>query len=320
MIKFLVPDEVCSYCTLIEAINWIAYKSYPMEKWEDNFDRFSEGSDIRSITSYEEPEGTEIEKEMTLFFENNKDNNPFDSDEYKDLKKRKEAETERANLEEQIKRELETETAKHDLFIALKKGKISAYGMFYDNVKEGHSPLEWNDAKAWNSIYEEDFDDGAYDDKVYSLYKDDIFLNEQKVQKIPASYWRFEGISWNAGDMRCPDGRYLFIHFDFNDLIEIYEEEKPEYITIEKRGDCLFYNDELGKIKAPNKLGRKTVVDWDAVHVYIASQIVLSNGALQKQDSFAQDIQDWITKEFKKQVGLSTIKEKLKPYYQHFQK
>ena len=48
--------------------------------------------------------------------------------------------------------------------------------------------------------------------------------------------------------------------------------------------------------------------------------LVLEDEKLPKQDSFAQEIKDWIKSEFKKDVGISTIKAKLKPYYSLFQK
>ncbi len=321
MIKFLVPNEVCEYCTLIEAVDWITYKWYPMEKWEENEERFFEGSCAQSLVDeYEDPEETELDKEMSLFLEGNKDKDGFDSDKYKDLRERKSKETKEIQEKAEFVYDSDTEISKHNLFIALREGKISAYGIFYDKIKKDYTSSDWNNDKAWNSIHENDDIEDDYIEEVRDLYHESRFLNEEEVQKIPASYWRFEGITWNKGAMRCPEGRYFFIHFNFNDLISVFEEDKPEYVTVEKRGNLLFYNDELGEITTPKKLGRKTIINWDLVHPYITSQIITSRGKLSKQDSFAQDIQDWIASKFQKQVGLSTIKEKLKPYYQHFQK
>jgi hypothetical protein len=122
------------------------------------------------------------------------------------------------------------------------------------------------------------------------LYSEDIFLNEKKVQKIPASNWEFEGIKWDEGIMRWPEGRYVYIHLDFNELISIFEEEKAEYITIEKRGKCLF-DDDITDIKKENKKGQKQIIDCNEVRSYISYLIHNNyNGSLSKQDAFAQKI------------------------------
>lgn len=325
MIKFLIPDEVCEYCTLIEAIEWIAFKSYPVARWDDNWERFFEPSSIESFLSDEDIE-SELDKEFTLLYSKSKDGGVINETKLKELLNKRDQED--SLKEEKYQRDIED--AKHELFIALRKGEITAYGIFFDKVKEGYASSQWNDKKAWDSVGDdEDDEDDSSDDavdnsgKIHGLYSEDMFLNEKKVQKIPASYWRFEGVSWQFGKMRCPEGRYVYIHFDFNNIIEVFKEAEPEYVTVEKRNGHLFYiteDDKSDQRIIKKKLGRKTVVNWDLVHPYITSQIVESGGILSKQDSFAQDVQDWIVKELNKKVGISTIKEKLKPYYKTFQK
>lgn len=67
--------------------------------------------------------------------------------------------------------------------------------------------------------------------------------------------------------------------------------------------------------------GRKSKVNWDLVHPYIAYRIKeLKDDALKSQDALANEIQEWVDKELKVDVGLSTIKEKLKPYWDFFNK
>lgn len=88
--------------------------------------------------------------------------------------------------------------------------------------------------------------------------------------------------------MRWPEGRYVYIHLDFNELISIFEEEKAEYITIEKRGKCLF-DDDITYIKKENKKGQKQIIDCNEVRSYISYLIHNNyNGSLPKQDAFAQ--------------------------------
>ncbi len=90
MIKFLQAIEVCNYCTLIEAVEWITYRTYPIERME-NWDRFFEPSNIASM--YQELEETEIDKELTAFYEQSRDSDIFDSQKYKEIQSRKEQES-----------------------------------------------------------------------------------------------------------------------------------------------------------------------------------------------------------------------------------
>lgn len=326
MIKFLMPFDVCNYCTLIEAVEWVAYKAYPVAHDDDNDERFYEPSTLEAVYEDYEDFPTELDKEFELLYANKDQINEAEIREW-----RKKRELELKATEE--KYQSETEEAKHKIFLALKTGELTAYGVFFDKMKEGYSASQWREKKSWRAVGDDDDYDGDDEDEsqdtnvreVNSFYSEDMFLNEKKVQKIPQSHWRFEGISWNTGKSRSPDGRYIFIHFDFNELIKVFEEDLPEIFTVEKRGKYLFYKDENGQNLArkfsPNKLGRKVVVDWDMVHARIALKIQQSkDGRLPKQDSFAQEIKDWIANELKQDVGLSTVKAKLKPYYAIFQK
>lgn len=320
MIKFLMPFDVCNYCTLIEAVEWIAYRAYPMAHDEDNHERFYEPSTLDAV--YEDPENeiSDLDKEFELIHHGD------DSDEEKIKELFGRRKQEQDDAEESYQSEISD--AKHELFLALRKGELTAYGVFFDKMKDGYSPSQWRDKKAWNSVGDDDDDDESSFSNVrdvHDFYSEDMFLNEKKVQKIPKSHWKFEGISWQTGKALSTDGRYIFIHFDFNELIKVFEEDVPELFTVEKRGKYLFYKDEDGQNLArkfsPNKLGRKVVVDWDMVHARIALKIRQSeDGKLPKQDSFAQEIKDWIANELKQDVGLSTVKAKLKPYYAIFQK
>lgn len=320
-----MPFDVCNYCTLIEAVEWIAYRAYPMAHDYDNDERFYEPSTLEAF--YEDPEDelSDLDKEFELV----RNDTDVDKEKIKELLRRRKQEAE--DLEESYQSEISD--AKHELFIALRKGELTAYGVFFDKMKEGYSSSQWIEKKAWRAVGDDDDYDGEDEDEsqvtnareVSSFYSENMFLNEKKVQKIPQSHWKFEGISWNTGKSRSPDGRYIFIHFDFNELIRVFEEDAPELFTVEKRGKYLFYKDgdgqNLSKKFSPNKLGRKSVTDWDVVHAHIALQIQQSkDGKLQKQDSFAQEIKDWIEVELKQIVGISTIKAKLKPYYAIFQK
>ncbi len=136
MIKFLVPFDVCNYCTLIEAVEWIAYKSYPVAREDENHERFFESYTVENFQNYfseYETEETELDKEFDLFFKECKGKNVIDSDGYRELNDKREREK---SLEKE-KYQSEIEDAKHELFLALRKGEVTAYGIFFDKMKEG---------------------------------------------------------------------------------------------------------------------------------------------------------------------------------------
>lgn len=312
--KILIPFDVCGYCTLIEAVKWISHKEYPVEKDDRNYERFDELSFSEIYREWEKIRGEErfepsFNKQQNTRFKQHVDG----------LKK---------------KRQSQLEAAKYELLVALRKGELEAYGLFHSKMKEGYDSSQWNKSdvmnlmsnKMLNMLYGNEpsiiNDDPDMVCKT-QLYDEDIFLDTKRVQKIPSSFWNLESINWD-GEIRSPNGGYMFIHFDFDDLIRVFKESEPEITTVEKRSGYLFYddkNDELTKKFSLRKLGRKPVIDWDIVYAHIALEITRSeNNRLSKQDSFAQEIKDWIAKELRQDVGISTIKAKLKPYYSVFKK
>ena len=316
MKKILIPFDVCNYCTLIEAVKWIAKKEYPVEKDEDGYHNrfceipitqiYKEWEKIRGEEKFDDPQ---FQKEQNIRFEDHSEN----------FKKK------------QIS---SFETAKYELLVSLRKGEIEAYGMFHEKLKDGYDSSEWHkddvlhllSDQTRNMLYGEEpsiiSDTPDIVDK-FNLHDKNIFLNTKIAQRIPPSLWKMEVVDWD-GDLRSPNGGYMFIHFDFEELIQVFKEEKTELIQVEKRSGYLFYgdeNEELTKKFSDRQIGRKPIVDWDSVHDYIALKISQSKDhKLPKQDSFAQEVKDWILAELKKDVGISTIKAKMKPYYSVFQK
>ena len=300
--KLLKPHKVSKYLTLVEAIEWIAYRSYPIEHDADDEggSRFKEDFNYKRV--FKEEYNTETDKEIQIFIEEQRVKGqfypfPIESVTYQELlnKKRKEIDLLEYGYLSQI------ENAKHVFFACLTEGRLSAYGALCAKMKEGFSPLQWRSDDAWEEI--------------------DYF--EKPIQEIPSSGWKFEGITWENAKIISADEKYLLVHVRFDEIIKIHKEKEPEYITIENRNGCLLYNDVVSEPEQEvdiKRLGRKPAVDWDVVHARIAEDILRSKGKLSKQDSYAQDIRSWITKEFGLDVGISTIKGKLKPYYSRFQK
>jgi hypothetical protein len=230
VIKFLVPFDVCNYCTLIESVEWVTYKSYPVAHFEDNDERFYEPSTYEAAYEDREDVPSELDKEFESIYASK---DPISPDIIKELSNRRTLEI---NAIEE-KYQSDTEEAKHEIFLALKKGELTAYGVLFDKMKDGFTSSQWKDSGAWVRDGDDD-EDGESSipvmEEIRSLYSEDIFLNEKKVQKIPKSHWKFDGISWHTGKSRSPDGRYIFIHFDFNELIQVFKEDDPEFLTVEK--------------------------------------------------------------------------------------
>ncbi len=67
--------------------------------------------------------------------------------------------------------------------------------------------------------------------------------------------------------------------------------------------------------------GRKEKVPWNDVHAYIC-KIIVDQGerAFASQDSLAQEVKDWCKEQYRGDISISAVKERLKPYWKVFGK
>jgi hypothetical protein len=146
-------------------------------------------------------------------------------------------------------------------------------------------------------------------------------------EPISREFWASADVRWMAD---CAQGRhatYKFIQILTDDLlIEFPLPDSGPASDIVQIGDNfvwvrmvdnLVWSGELsGQPVMPPAQGRPPL-KWDEFHLEVAKR--LKKGTLwEKQDAFINDMQAWCRDLWGREVGISTLKQKIKPYYDAF--
>ena len=181
-----------------------------------------------------------------------------------------------------------------EILLDLRKGHLQAEGIRIEGQLDG----ERNEA-----VYE------AYWKRVENLvYCDDCF------EPVPEKLWVRRRVSFDGNYLEGDAEVYLWLRIRGDNILERYPPKDVESVSLKSYGGGLF---SLGsgehKMVAVNR-GRPPK-KWDAVSMKIAESISQNGGLPPKQDAFAQELVDWYRQNFKQSLGLSTVKARLKPYY-----
>ena len=194
------------------------------------------------------------------------------------------------------------EVSKSKLFIALKEGKIKFNGIKFSKIKV-------NNKSASKSM------------KIEDITSADMLGNLKakfNYEEIPTELYSYDSINWENSILYTNknDG-YCALVTDLNDLLKAFPELNCEDFIIERYGNSLIFNGDNYNITEPKgkSAGRKNIVDWDLVHPYITKKFLEYGDVIPKQEHVAEDIREWIFKEFNISVGKTTIQAKLKFYW-----
>lgn len=188
--------------------------------------------------------------------------------------------------------------SKSELYLKLKKGKIVAEGILL--------PFPISDEKA----------DG---EKVYDFLAENVNSQsdyQSAFQPIPADKWLLKQMDWKGSILRTRNTTYLAVRFNYADIINLFPPVKSEKYPAYKTGSILFTTSgKAGNMNRPSRVGRPSK-NWEAVYVKIAQICAEQGGLPKKQDALAQEIMDWYKVKFGQDIGLSTVKAKVKIYYE----
>jgi hypothetical protein len=195
------------------------------------------------------------------------------------------------------------------LFIALKEGKVKLTGVKYSKLKKhkNNKNFEFEEAK-----------DITSPSKYYNL------SFNLKSEEVGAKYYKLDSIKWDKNICYIDNGKdcFMFLVCDFLELLKSFPEVESKDLNISRYNDSLIFEGDdfdLNYQNTRSKSGRRPIVNWDFIHPFIAKRILeLNEEAFKSQDALATEVQEHIAKQFKCEVGLSTIKAKLKPYWDIF--
>ena len=167
--------------------------------------------------------------------------------------------------------------------------------------------------------------DGEDNDELYENFIE-LVSNQKEYEAafedIPSKYWVTRRVDWDSGLIKADEETFLAIRFNIEDVLKCYPPASGNQMSIHKIGNVLVKSDHtLTKKPNFNKRGRPSK-NWEQVQIKIAEVIAQRGGLPKKQDSFAEELADWYRKKFNTDIGLTTLKSRLKPYYDNsiFQK
>lgn len=314
LLAVLVPTPVTPYCYLYEALLWVAIQRHPLfSQWEHGDVRLDteDLDDINPRMEFEPFSDDECDRaglphdpEYAAWTEG--DGPPSDpallkrlADSVADEKTRLEllselprAEAYAANLsawEEQCDAFLDAPKSK--LFLALREGKLAAYGkriskQIAESFPEPLSHEEWH---KWTL---------------------------EPWQVISPNHWRSSGIQWEMCRANGTIADFALVLVSTEQLITAFPPMAERAGDVVRVGDGYQFLGTTAISRSSSRRGRPPY-DWDAFHLEMAKRC--KNGDLPtKQEALIAEMQAWCLAAWGSSVGRSTLLEKIRPYYNAF--
>ena len=312
----LTPIEVADECSLLQAVDWVALRRLPRDGQSD-IGSFSPATDDDDLKNYDLYCPTDIEccniyypmcecgKAGSPILEHDFDMKIQDRIEnaeecqlmvsFTDDEEEKEVLEECALWMRNLKKEREPGMSL--LYLALREGKIQAYGI---------------------KLLKRDFEENNRE-----LKKQNKSMDKMDFTLIPASSWSYEPIDWRQSRAHLSDGYYVRIYINVEQLLTVFPPpEKQSSITFDKVAGYYVINDkeqteadiETKQIR-PSNAGRSPKHDWDKIQSYI-DQKLWERNIPQKQDAFVAEIRDWCATNAMSVPSRSSLKERLSRIYQ----
>jgi hypothetical protein len=173
------------------------------------------------------------------------------------------------------------------LFLALLEGRLSAHGKELPRrmLRYRDVPDDWDDAP-W--------------------------------MPIPPDFWRSKKINWSNSSAEGRSTAYGLIMVDCEDLFDTFPPPKgQDFAGVMKIANSLVLSTNGESEPAVKPRRGRPPFDWDAFHLELARR--LKKGDLpKKQEALVADMQAWCKASWSRDVGRSTILQKVKPYFDAF--
>jgi hypothetical protein len=150
------------------------------------------------------------------------------------------------------------------------------------------------------------------------LHMDELDWKGTAWEPIPHTFWISYKIDWAMSRAEGRGGKYGFILVDTNELINVFPPPPlPEGSNIAKIGGQWVLPKGVSEISASGRTPGRPPLKWDEFHLEVAKYV--QQGTLpEKQDAFIFTMEQWCKTHWGREVGRSTILQKVKPYYDTF--
>ncbi len=135
---------------------------------------------------------------------------------------------------------------------------------------------------------------------------------------IPPDFWISDKIDWNTSRAEGRGLAWCLILIETEVLMKCFPPpaaEQPGNV-VKIANDLVLIGDDAVDPQSSARRGRPAF-DWDAFHLEITRRLH-ANGLPKKQEALVAEMQAWCGKAWRRDVGRSTILQKVKPYYDAF--
>lgn len=352
----LLPVEIANEFTLHEALHYVAFKGLPTTSCTYHQEMYSgAGARIMHASQeyaypFDEntfsgfparPEYPKLPTPDILLKENFKTEDEYRAYKEKCTKAHEDYQKNDAIWDRDFEALLEL--PKMQLITALKEGKIKAKGQLTYTLKPEAAPDAWmfseeneNDEDNWvyckNDIPDEDVRlvGGMYlalsegnIDSYKSLAKDHpeearkaMLRYETREQIVPLSAWRLQGIDWENSISRSPEGMFMSVMIDREELFSFFPLSSAKYVPIRCQSGFLFLDyagTKAGQVAKSSRKGRPPKIDWDGFHVKMAA--LCKEGLPAKQEACIAFMTQWCKETYGQTPERSTIQQRVSKYY-----
>jgi hypothetical protein len=288
MVRILVAHEIPETCFLFQALLYRAVNRLPLAASEDEAVNLVLTPEECRVGGLElDPEWEENENADGESLLNALVAAPTGSDERKRLHdQRMKLTGVREWRRKEWSREFQELLKRHnnEFLIALREGRLRSQGQ--------RSGL----------LTKEDIADGAS-------------LQDMGVEPIAPTFWSSCEIDWEKCQAKGSTAVFGSIVVDTDDLFRAFPLPTPKAATnVSKCGEYFVVTDDVAV--PTHKSGRPPLPFWDEFHLELARRAV-KHELHEKQDSVLKEMQDWCESRGEKPAD-STLKQKLKPYYDEF--
>ncbi len=183
---------------------------------------------------------------------------------------------------------------KNRLFLALREGRLVALGKMLPKRTVSASLRHPDDDDYWSDWAKEPW------------------------EVIPSDYWLSNKIVWMES---CAEGRgnaYALIQVKTEELFQVFPALKTDAVHgVVRIGDSFVIQDHDGSSVVPDAKRGRPPHNWDEFHLEIAKRLK-ADSLPKKQEALIAEMQSWCRQKWGRDIGRSTVLQKLKPYYDNF--
>jgi hypothetical protein len=131
---------------------------------------------------------------------------------------------------------------------------------------------------------------------------------------IPPDFWHSEKINWTKCLAEGRDATFALIQIETVELLTCFPPPQTQAADVVRVANDLIAVELEGDESTARNLRGRPSFNWESFHVEIAMRIKF-NSFPEKQEALIVDMQEWCERHWHRQVGRSTLLQKIKRYY-----